>query len=97
MKPTSEYINLLRIFKQEHANEYGINRMGIFGSVARGEQSENSDIDVFFEADKISLFRMGGLTYDLEELFGAPVDVVHSHKNINPKLKKRIEKDIIYV
>ena len=97
MKTTNEYIKLLRGFKNDHANEYGINRMGIFGSVARGEQSENSDIDVFFEADKISLFRMGGLMYDLKKLFDAPVDVIHAHKNMNPKFKQRIEKDMIYV
>ena len=97
MKTTKEYINLLRGFKQSHADEYGINRMGLFGSVARGEQRENSDIDVFFEADRISLFRMGGLMYDLKKLFGAPVDVVHSHKNMNPKFRQRIEKDMIYV
>ena len=38
MKTTSEYITLLRKYMAENASKYGIMRMGIFGSVARGEQ-----------------------------------------------------------
>jgi predicted nucleotidyltransferase len=97
MRTTEEYINILREYKYKNASEYGIKRMGIFGSVARGEQTEVSDIDVYFEADRISLFRMGGLMYDLQELFGVPVDLVHNSDKLNPRFKQRIEKDIIYV
>ncbi len=65
MKTTNTYIRLLRKFKQIHASEYNITRMGIFGSVARGEQTNESDVDVYFETDKkLSLFRMGGLMSD---------------------------------
>ena len=97
VKPNTYYFNLLKNNKQKLENEYGITRIGIFGSVARGEQDKNSDIDVFFDADKITLFRMGGLSYDLQQLFGRNVDVVRNHKNINPRFRKQIEKDIIYV
>jgi predicted nucleotidyltransferase len=72
--------------------------MGIFGSVARGEQTNESDVDIYFEADKkLSLFRMGGLMYDLKELFGVPVDLVHNTDRLPVMLKQRIEKEIIYV
>ena len=50
MKTTSEYIALLRKYMAENAHKYGIVRMGIFGSVARGEQTENSDVDVCVES-----------------------------------------------
>jgi predicted nucleotidyltransferase len=43
-------------------------RIGIFGSVARGKQKEDSDVDVFFESETISLFKMGGLLNALEVL-----------------------------
>jgi predicted nucleotidyltransferase len=46
MKTTNEYIHLLRDYKRQHAAKYGIVRMGIFGSVARGEQTDDSDVDV---------------------------------------------------
>jgi len=98
MKTTSTYIHLLRKYKQRHASEYGIIRMGIFGSVARGEQTNGSDIDVYFETDKkLSLFRMGGIMYDLKELFGAPVDLIHNTDQLPVMFKQRIEKEIIYV
>lgn len=47
MKPTDEYLAILRAFMQKHAKRYGILSMGIFGSVARGEQHAGSDLDVF--------------------------------------------------
>ena len=97
MKTTDEYILLLRDYKRKHAVEYGIERMGIFGSVARGEQRKDSDVDVYFESPSMSLFKMGGLMCDLEDLFGTRVDLIHKHKNIQPAFLHRIEKDIIYV
>ena len=45
MKTTSEYLSILKNYKASQAGKYGITRMGIFGSVARGEQKEDSDIE----------------------------------------------------
>lgn len=49
MKTTNEYLTKIRQFKQQFAEKYGIISIGIFGSVARGEQHEESDLDVFVE------------------------------------------------
>ena len=49
MKTTQEIIRLLKDFKAAHAGQYGILRMGIFGSVAREEQTEDSDVDIYYE------------------------------------------------
>ncbi|MDR3350969.1 MAG: nucleotidyltransferase family protein [Prevotellaceae bacterium] len=97
MKTTNEYIRLLRDYKRKHAAEYGIERMGIFGSVARNEQKEDSDVDVYFESPSMSLFKMGGLMCDLEDLFGTRVDLIHKHENLQSPFLHRIEKDMIYV
>ncbi|MDR1098063.1 MAG: nucleotidyltransferase family protein [Tannerella sp.] len=94
---SSEYLRLLRAFKQSHAGRYGITRIGIFGSVARGEQTENSDVDVCIEAPSMGLMSLSGLYLELEELFGVPVDVVRMNRYMNPQLKQRIEKEAIYV
>jgi predicted nucleotidyltransferase len=40
---------------------------------------------------------MGGLVYDLKELFNSPVDIVCKQDRLNPNFVQRIEKDIIYV
>jgi len=97
VRTTEEYLNMLRRNKQIYCEMYGVTRIGIFGSVARGEQTESSDVDVYFEADDISLFRMGGLLYDLQELFNSPVDLVHNSGKLHPKFQQRIDKEIIYV
>ena len=91
------YLSLLRKSKREYAERYGVTRMGIFGSVARGEQTESSDVDICIEAPPMGLFSFSGLCLTLEELLGVPVDIVRMHKNMNPKFKERIEKDVIYV
>ena len=98
METQNDYLNKLRLFKQLHSSEYGIERIGIFGSVARGEQTTESDVDIYFETNKkISLFRMGGLMYDLKALFGTPVDIVHNTDHLPVKFKQQIEKEIVYV
>jgi predicted nucleotidyltransferase len=59
------------------AKRYGASDLRIFGSVARGEAGESSDVDflVRFEAGR-SLFDQGGLLMDLRQLLGVNVDVV---------------------
>jgi predicted nucleotidyltransferase len=97
MKTTKIYLELLQQYKNNYAADYGIKRMGIFGSVARGEHDIDSDIDIYVDADRLSLLRMGGLVYDLQELFEAPVDLVHNTGKLNPEFRKRIENEVIYV
>jgi len=97
MSTTETYLNLLREFKQQHAAEYGITRIGIFGSVARGEQTKASDVDVFYEGPALGLKSFAGLPLALEALFGIHVDVVRNRPNLNPRFKQRIEKEVIYV
>jgi predicted nucleotidyltransferase len=92
-----EYIRLLREYKQQHASQYGITRLGIFGSVARGEQTESSDIDIIMESSPISLLTVIGIKYELEDLLGVPVDLVRMHDRMNSRLKNRITKEAIYV
>jgi predicted nucleotidyltransferase len=97
MKTTNEYIQLLRNYKREHAAEYGIERMGIFGSVARNEQKEGSDIDIYYEGPSMGLKSLVRLPCELEDVLGTPVDVIRRHSNLQPHFIKRIMRDIIYV
>ena len=97
MKSTSEYINLLRDYMAKNASKYGITRMGIFGSVARGEQTEGSDVDVYLETSKPSMFALVHIKEDLQALFGCNVDIVRLRERMDTFLKSRIEKEGIYV
>lgn len=97
MKTTSEYIALLRKYMAENAHKYGIVRMGIFGSVARGEQTENSDVDVCVEGQLHGFFVLAGIKQELEELLGCKVDIVRLRDRMDSFLRERIQREGIYV
>ncbi len=97
MQSTATYLDLLRQFKTEHGKEYGIVRIGIFGSVARNEHTKKSDIDIFYEGSSMGLKSLVQLPMELEKLFGVSVDVVRKHANMRLSFLRRIEKEVIYV
>ena len=97
MQTQIEYLHKLRQFKDLYSSEYGIERIGIFGSAARGEQTKNSDIDVYYEGKPMGLKSLVELPMQLEKFLGAPVDVVRKHGNLRPSFVKRIMRDIVYV
>ena len=72
-------------------------KIGIFGSVARNEYNQESDIDVVVEQKYLDLFLLGRIKIELEEKFNKNVDIIRLRNDINPSLKKRIERDSIYV
>ena len=92
MKTKTEYIRLLRQYMTENAS-----RMGIFGSVARGENTEQSDIDVYVEGNLHGFFALSGIKADLEELLGCPVDIVRLRERMDTFFKDRILSEGIYV
>ena len=96
MKTANDYITLLRRYLITKADAYGITKIGIFGSVARNEQTEDSDVDVCVEMKKPDLFTLVHIKEELQELFGRPVDIVRLRSNMNPMLLKQIKRDGIY-
>ncbi|MDR0332812.1 MAG: nucleotidyltransferase domain-containing protein [Dysgonamonadaceae bacterium] len=96
MQTNADYLHKLKQFKQLYSTEYGIDRIGIFGSVARGEQTENSDIDIYYEGKSLGLKSLVELPMELEKFFGVPVDVVRKHRNLRPSFLERIMQEIIY-
>jgi hypothetical protein len=93
----NEIIQTLRGFMDMNKDRYEIIRIGIFGSAARGSMNEQSDIDVVVELGKQDLFNIIGIKQDLEEQFSKPVDVISYREKMNQFLKKRIDKEAVYV
>ena len=89
-------LNYLKNHKEEFQKKYEIEEIGLFGSYARDEAGNDSDIDIFVKM-KPSLFKMVGLKQQMEEDLKKQVDVIREHKNIKPLLLKMIHKDIQYV
>ena len=93
----SDIINILKDFKNHHAEEYGILLLGIFGSVARDEAKETSDVDIVLKTKTPDPYNIVHIRDDLEKQLHHRVDVVRIRDNMNPFLKKRIEKEVVYV
>ena len=97
MKAQDEIIYLLKLYKPKAAAQYGVTRIGIFGSVARQQNREDSDIDIVVEIEKPTLSLMYELREMLKALFGCEVDLVRFRESLRPLFKSNIQKDVIYV
>lgn len=96
MKTRDDYLDDLRRFKETSAAKFGILSIGIFGSVARGENTQNSDLDVFVEIAKPDYYTMFDIKEALQSICGCPVDLVRKRKGLRRLLQQNIEKDGIY-
>lgn len=90
-------LRALRNHQAEFERLYGVTKIGVFGSVARDEFRENSDIDVVVEMRKPNLFYRVHIKETLEKVFKCPVDVIRYRDKMNRYLKARIDRDACYV
>ena len=91
MKSTEEYLSILRSEKESLFRKYQISNLGLFGSVARHEQREDSDIDIYYESSHMSLFTLCRLKSELVDLF------CKRESFAGTRMEKSINKDLIYV
>lgn len=92
-----DVLAILRRFKEVRGASYGIARIGVFGSAARGDPKPDSDIDIVYETDRPNLFRASHMRQELEEWMGRHVDVIRLRSRMNPRLKARIQREAHYV
>ena len=90
-----------KIFKggaiQQFFKSQPINKAYLFGSVARGDDRFDSDIDIMVELDKnTDMFQFIGIKLQLEKIFNKTVDLISSN-GISPHLKPFIDKDKILI
>ena len=77
-------------------NKYGINDIYLFGSYARGEAKDSSDIDIYCDKGNIRTFIDQGLLEDeLEEALNKKVDIIFDSSYIDEYFKKQIMEDMI--
>jgi hypothetical protein len=74
----------------------GVRRIGLFGSVVRGEARKDSDLDFVVELERVSFDGYMDLKFHLEDRFRKKIDLVLSHM-IKPALRRRIHGETIYV
>lgn len=90
-------IKTLRMCMNILQEKYGITSLSLFGSTARNEQTASSDIDLFVDTKTPNPFLLMDAKEFLENATGSSVDIVRNHQNLNPRLRKRILKDGIFV
>ncbi len=77
------------------AKGYGASNVRVFGSVARGEAKKKSDVDILVDLEPgRSLFDLGGLLMDLQDLLGCKVDVV-TEGCLREKIRDKVKKDAV--
>lgn len=96
-RTTEDVLAQLKAFKESHQAEYGLISLGVFGSFARGQAGDDSDVDVVFETRSPNLFRTSRMKRELEHMLARPVDVVRLREHMNPRLKRRILREARYV
>ncbi len=87
----------LRTYKQSKGDAFHIISIGIFGSVVRGDNTEESDLDVIVSLEKPDLFAMVHIKEDIEKEIGCTVDVIRYRPLMNPYLKEQIDKEAVFV
>jgi hypothetical protein len=92
-----DVLQLLRSHKEDFANRYGVISLGLFGSVARDEAKEESDVDIYIKTKTPDAFALVHLKEEIEDLVGKYVDIVRFREKMNPHLKERIDKEGVYV
>lgn len=99
-KKSSELDHIKSILKKSQPTirkKFNARITGIFGSYTRGEQKENSDLDILVKFYKgASLFDLAGLTNYLEEKLDMKVDIV-SDRAVRPEIKEEIYKEVVHL
>lgn len=91
MKSQQEYIAILKANANVLQHKFGITYMRLFGSVARNQHKQDSDVDVFVEMPPKAYNMVAAAQY-LEDLLGCHVDLIRKHSNMRPFFLNQIQK-----
>lgn len=92
-----EILEFLKDHKDEIADRFGVTRLGLAGSVARGEATADSDIDIIVSLNSSNTFRsFFGLLHFLQDSLPHKIDLA-TEASLKPQVRDQIMKDIRYV
>jgi predicted nucleotidyltransferase len=92
-----EIRELIDQHRPELKRQFHVDKIGVFGSYARGKQKKRSDVDFLVTFGKdISLMELGGLYSFLQDTMGRRVHVVHKD-DIRPEFRDGIIRDVLYI
>lgn len=91
-----DILQYLEEHKSEFEKKFGVRKIGLFGSYARENHHQDSDIDIVVELEKPDLLTLVGIKQTIEEHFNKKVDIVRYREKMNHVLKDRIDRDVQY-
>ncbi len=95
--PTSnQIIRQLQADKHFLGGKFGVVHIGLFGSFAKGNQNQDSDIDLLVELKEPRFDWIAGLQIYLESKFNRKIGLVRKGNPANGQFEKRVEKEVIY-
>lgn len=94
---SNEIIKILKPEKQFLKDNFGVERIALFGSYAKGIQKMDSDIDFFIELQKPDYSLLMGLYLYLEAKFDSKIDIVRKGPHLSKRFLSNIEKELIDV
>ena len=98
MKKQKDEVDVLRIIRgiqAELAEQFTVQRIGVFGSFAKGDEGPESDVDIIVELAEPTFDHYMDLKFRLEEVLKRPVDLVMAD-TVKPRIKAKIEREIVY-
>jgi hypothetical protein len=96
MDTRQQYIEKLKASIPFIQKEFGVSSLCIFGSMARGDNQNDSDVDICVDMPPKAL-KVSALKIYLQGLLGVPVDIVRRHDHLDSFLLKEINRDGIYL
>lgn len=90
-------LSMLKVYYICNKKELGIEKIGLFGSFARGEAKPESDIDIIITLTKPNLFLYSTITRQLETVFGRHIDLISSKSHLPEAFKEQIDQEVVYV
>lgn len=92
---TNEVLAKITGIRREISEHYSVNRIGVFGSYARGVAGSDSDVDIIVELEEPTFDHYMDLKFRLEEVLGRPVDLVMA-ETVKPRIRPIIEREVVY-
>lgn len=91
----SDMVQKIAGLRQELIERFTVERIGVFGSFARGDAGPESDVDILVELAEPTFDHYMDLKFRLEEILQRPVDIVLAD-TVKPRLKPIIEQETVY-
>jgi predicted nucleotidyltransferase len=88
-------IEILRSHEPEIRKRFSVKRIGVFGSFARGEQKDTSDVDILVEFEKPTFDNFMNLAFFLEDLFQRKVDLV-TPNSLSPYIGPYVKNEVVW-